>query len=295
MWKNVGHVAYHFVIVTVSAALALSLPKIAASLVQRYLQSWGQIAGNKAFLVSIEVGIAVALILIINDLHRAWKDRRLATMARTAGLLAMRAGRGLLGRRGLLRAKREQGCAREVMIMGATGYRTFVDASGDLHEVVKNCREAKIMLLDPRAEGARVRALSLPEAEVTPERFRRQIRASIAFLRDLRLLQKNVRLKLYPEPPLSKLAILGDYAWVSHYHPGEDVSRMPEFAFRHSAKPGGLYGLLREYFQARWQDPRIPEYDLETDELVYRDGPDSVRREPFVLDVAPALEPAFAG
>lgn len=284
MWKNLGHVAYHFAIVAVSAALALSLPKVGGYLVQGYLRSWGQIEHQELFLVSVEVGIAAALILILNDLRRTWKDRRLANTARAAGLSMMKPGKGLFARRTAARMKREQGCAREIMVIGATGFRTFVDPAGDLHDAVRGCREARIMLLDPRGDGARARAMSLPIPDVTPQRFREQIRASIEFLKELRLLQKSVRLKLYPDTPLLKLAILGDYLWVRHYHPGLDVSDLPEFVFRHSPKPGGLYSPLHQYFLARWEDPRIPEYDLGTDELVWQDDAGVTRREPFAVE-----------
>lgn len=281
MLKNVGHVTYHFLVVAVSAALALSIPAVVSYLAQAYLRFWTLTEHNEGYLVAAEVAIAAALILFLNDLRRNWKDRRLSRTARAAGLLLMSPGRGLLARWNAARLKREQGRAREVMIIGATGFRTFVDPSGDLHEPVKNCREARIMLLDPREEGTRARALSLPAPDATPERFREQIRASIEFLKGLRQIQKKVRLKLYPDTPLLKLAILGDFLWVRHYHPGMDASAMPEFLFRHSAKPGGLYGPLHQYFLWRWQDPRIPEYDLETDELVCQDGAGGWRREPF--------------
>jgi hypothetical protein len=141
------------------------------------------------------------------------------------------------------------------------------------------------VLLDP-GEGARARALSLPTPEITPEHFRKQIRASIDFLKGLRSLQKKVRLKLYPDMPLLKLAILGDFLWVRHYHPGLDVRALPEFLFRHSPQPGGFYDPLRQYFLSRWTDPRIPEYDLETDELVYQGDAGGVRREIFFAGAA---------
>ena len=145
MLKNVGHVTYHFLVVAVSAALALSIPAVVSYLAQAYLRFWTLTEHNEGYLVAAEVAIAAALILFLNDLRRNWKDRRLSRTARAAGLLLMSPGRGLLARWNAARLKREQGRAREVMIIGATGFRTFVDPSGDLHEPVKNCREARIM------------------------------------------------------------------------------------------------------------------------------------------------------
>jgi hypothetical protein len=290
MLKNVGHVVYHFLIVAVSAAIALSIPATVGLLAHGYRHAWGLIESDKAFIVAVEIVIAAALILFLHDLRRSWRDRRLSRTARAAGLVLSSPATGLLSRWSAARLKREQGHAREIKIIGATGFRTFVDPSGDLHEAVRNCREARIMLLDPRGDGARGRALSLPTPEVTPERFGEQIRASIDFLKGLRSLQKNVRLKLYPDTPLLKLAILGDFLWVRHYHPGLDVRALPEFLFRHSPKPGGFYAPLLQYFLARWEDPRIPEYDLETDELVYRTAA-GARRERFAAAAGADLAP----
>lgn len=101
-------------------------------------------------------------------------------------------------------------------------------------------------------------------------------------LKGLRAAQKQVRLKLYPDQPLLELAIVGDYAFLQHYHTGLNVRDMPEYAFRNEQKHSGLYVPLNRYFLSRWQDPNIPEYDLDADELVYRDRTGSeVRRERF--------------
>jgi len=138
------------------------------------------------------------------------------------------------------------------------------------------------MLLDPLREGAVSRARSIPDPEVSPESFREQIVKSIDFLKGLKAAQKNIRLKLYQDMPLLKLAIFGDYACVRHYHTGLHVDDMPEYVFRHDHDPGSLYNPFYQYFLTRWSDPSIPEYELETDEIVYRDrAGNEVRRERF--------------
>ena len=137
------------------------------------------------------------------------------------------------------------------------------------------------MLLNPLGEGAVARAWSIPDPEITPDVIRDQIIESIGFLRELRAGQKDIRLKLYPEMPLLKLAILGDHAFLRHYHTGLNVSSMPEYVFSHDGLHGGLYLPLYRYFLSRWNDPAIPEYDLVTDDLVLRDQAGQERqREP---------------
>ena len=57
---------------------------------------------------------------------------------------------------------------------------------------------------------------------------------------------------------------------------------MPEYVFQHNPDHHGLYTLFYQYFTKRWENREIPEYDFETDELVYRAGSGSeLRREPF--------------
>jgi hypothetical protein len=97
------------------------------------------------------------------------------------------------------------------------------------------------------------------------------VRDTIAFLQALPGGQKGVSLKLYSDPPLWKLMILGDYAWVQHYHPGLNVQALPEYLFLHGQNATSLFASFYQYFAMRWRDPAIPEYDLLSGELVYRD------------------------
>ena len=283
MFKNITHISYHFIVVFLSAAMALSMPFIVSTMARKLLASWAFIENEKLFLVAIEILTAVMLILFFNFVRRAWNDRRLARMAKSAGLVQATPFRGtFIYKRRVKHMKKKLGFAREIMIIGSTGYRSFAEEEGDLHEAVQNCREAKIMLLDPLKHGAIARARSIPDPEITPEVIREQIIKSIDFLKSLKAAQKNVRLKLYPDVPLLKMAILGDYAFIRHYHTGLNVRHMPEFAFKNDQNHGGLYLPMYRYFLSRWQDPDIPEYDLDTDELVYRDHTGyEVMRESF--------------
>jgi len=58
---------------------------------------------------------------------------------------------------------------------------------------------------------------------------------------------------------------------------------MPKYVFKHNQNPGGLYSPFYQYFLDKWENPNIPEYDLTTDELIYRDGAgNEVRREKLI-------------
>ena len=281
MLKNLSHLSYHFIVLLLSAAIALSIPRMFSALASNLLSFWAFIENEKIFLVSLELSTAAVLILLFNYSRQGWEARRLSRVAASAGLVPRSPFRGILGWKPADRLKANRGIAADLLILGSTGSRTFTNEGGELHHALRNCRKARIMLLDPLGEGAAARACSIPDPEITPDVIRDQILESIRFLRELRAGQKDVRLKLYPEMPLLKLAILGDHAFLRHYHTGLNVDGMPEYVFSHDGLHGGLYLPLYRYFLSRWHDPAIPEYDLVTDELVLRDKAGrELRREP---------------
>jgi hypothetical protein len=278
--KGSSYVLHHIGMVGFSAALALFLPFVIRFVAKEYLFFWSRIGDDKIFFLSVEIISTVSIILLFAHLRKSWKDRRLSNMARAAGMVFVTPARGFFAKRRIKKLKESQGIARDVMVISSTGFRTFVDPNGELHQVIQNCRKAKIMLLDPTSEGATLRAKGIPDPDVTPETFGEQIRKSIDFLKLLKSAQKNVKLKLYPDPPFLKMTILGDFIWLQHYQPGLDVQRMPKYVFKHDPNIGSLYFPFYQYFLGKWNNPTIPEYDLETDELVYRDAAgNEVRRE----------------
>lgn len=283
MTKNLTHLAYHILVLLLSAGIALAIPRLFSELAEKLLSFWAYIENEKVFLVSLEISTAAALIILFNYLGQGWKARKVSRLAKSAGLLTDSPLRGRSpGWKSTGRKNAAQGGAGNIMIIGSTGLRTFAAPEGDLHHAVRNCRQAKILLLNPHGEGAIVRARSIPDPEITPEIIRDQIMKSIDFLKELKAVHKHIRLKLYPDVPLLKLAIIGDHAFLRHYHPDLNVRQMPEYVFTSDSIHGGLYLPLYRYFLSRWQDPALPEYDLETDELILRDkaGRRVLRREP---------------
>jgi hypothetical protein len=294
-WKDfVSHSApalYHIGLAGLSAVIALSLPWTLNFIAREVLVYWTLLGNEKLLVVWIEMAVAVLLTFLFNAMVRSWKDRRLSNMAKDAGLVLVKPTSGFFSRRRVKRLKEEQGFAKDVMIIGSTGFRTFVDPRGDLHDVIQNCRKARILLLNPFSEGAKTRAKSILDPQVTPETFLEQIRKSITFLKGLKGINKEVKLKFYPDAPLLKLAILDDHIWLQHYHAGLDIRQMPEYVFKHDKNLCSLYIPFYQFFMTKWNDPAVPEYDLESDELTYRDtaGNEVHREKPNGLDAGAAL------
>lgn len=294
MKKISSYILYHVFVITASAGLAFALPYALRDLAHDLPRSLALLRHQQAAVAGIEVTAAVLLVLLFHAIKRAWDYRRLAMTAECAGLVP--AGLTCSRQRGSARKSRamkeEIGPVHEIMLIGSTG-RSFSDPEGDLHQALLKCREARVMLLDPREQDLMTEHGSVQGSD--SQAVREQITSGIEFLRGLRAYRKKIRLKLYPDAPLLTMAVLGEYACVRHYHAGPDAA-VPEFVFRNRDRQGGLYMPLVRYFQSRWEDPDIPEYDFETDEIVYRDrlGYEVLRERLDDRSVARELETAAA-
>ena len=257
---------YHILVVALSGGIALSLPTVARS----FLTHWSLVENEKIYLVAVEMTAAIFLIVSFNYLHRSLRDRALAKMATGAGLTAFSPWRKLSDQRKIKKLKEEQGAGRNIMAIGSTGYGTFVDQEGDLYRVLEKCMGAHILLVNPYSQEATSRIDAILNPHFTREKFRKEVWESITLLKRLKATGKAVKLKLYSDPPLVKLAMLGDYIWLKHYYTDLDMQTMPEYLFQHNLKDHGLYNLFHQYLMQRWDNPEIPEYDFDTDELVYR-------------------------
>ena len=268
----------HLVVVVVSAGIALSLPWVA----RHFLTFWSHVEHENILLMSVELAVAAVLIMFVNFLRRSIKDRRLAKTASDAGLVSCFHTQGKGVRHQIAASKTHQGLGRPLRVIGFTGFSTFADPKSDLYPIVQNSLEAKILLANPFSDAVRRRIEQQPDPETAWNRVRQEVVASIRLLKSLKAAGKAVKLKLYSDLPLVRLAILGEHVWLQCYHTGLEVGTRPEYVFEHDRKEHGLYALWYQYFLKRWTSPALPEYDLDRDELVYReDGEGEVRREAF--------------
>ena len=275
---------YHIVVVALSAGIALLLPAGA----KQFLSFWSRVEHDKLSLIAVEMTVAILLIACLNFIHRSIRDRSLARVASGAGLVSFFPRRARRAQRRIAALKEEQGTGRTIKVLGSSGYSSFVDQVGDLSSVLDKCLGANILLVNPYSQDASQRIQAIDHPTYTLATFREEVRQSVALLKRLKAMGKAVKLKLYADPPLMKMVILGDYLWLQHYHADLDVETMPEYVMRHNRKTHGLYTLCTHYFEQRWESTEIPEYDLETDELVYRSRTGSeIRRKRFEVETAP--------
>jgi len=276
----------HLVVIVVSAGIAFSLPWAA----RHFLAFWSHVEHEKVLLVSVELAVATLMILFVNFLRRSIRDRRLAKTAAEAGLVSCFHTQGKGVRHQIAANKTQQGLGRPLRVIGFTGFSTFADPQSDLYPIVQNCLEGKILLANPFSDAVRRRIEQQPDPGAAWSRVHHEVVASIRLLKSLKAAGKPVKLKLYSDLPLVRLAILGEHVWLQCYHTGLEVGARPEYVFQHDRQEHGLYALWYQYFLKRWTSPALPEYDFDRDELVYReDGDGEVRREAFDAGFAPTL------
>jgi hypothetical protein len=141
-----------------------------------------------------------------------------------------------------------------------------------------------LMLLNPASESAQRRVDSLPDG-ITLRSFAMEIDASIAYLANLRALGRKVTVKFYEREPFWKVAVLGDHVWVQYCHGGFEVKHEPEyvFALNRASPRRGFFVPFYMHFLDQWNDASHPEFDFDTNELVYPDaGGGEARRQAFV-------------
>ncbi len=298
--NGLGQLGYHLAVLLLSASIAFSLPAIAHT----FLAYWARVENDKTSLLILEAIVASLLIIFVNALRLAFGDRALAKMAVDAGLVSYYPSHAPCARKTIQQLKQTQGAGRTVMAIGSSGYGTLTDQVGDLASVLERCTGAKILLVNPYSPAARARISAIADPDYTVELFQQEVQQSIELLKRLRAIGKSIRLKFYSDPPLVKLVILGDYLWLQHYHPDLNIRTMPEYVLKHNSNDHGLYTFYYHYFVQRWGSHEIPEYDLDTDELVYRGWQTKEkRRVPFgpeeetdQVDVpSPSLPPITLG
>jgi hypothetical protein len=223
---EISTLAFHAVVVGLSAGIAWSLPNIA----RQFLAFWSHIEQEKILLLTIEVGVALLLIVMSNYLWQAYKDRRQAVMARGAGLVSFFPLHDPGAGRRIRELKQQQSLGRTVLAIGVTGHGTVVDNKAEMHALLETCLEAKLILLNPFSEEAARRAQSLSHPDISPDRFQQELHDTIALIKRFRINGKVIRLKLYSDRPHLRMVILGDYLWLQHYHTDSTCAGCPNMS-----------------------------------------------------------------
>ena len=270
LWIGLRQVLAHGTITVLAVVIAFSLPGAANFILNEW---WPEVESNANLLLATEIVLASVLAVLFNLAKIAWDHREGVRMARIASLVyARNAGANWWSRRKERTLVKQLAGARDAFVLTLTGHDTFVAEDSTLRGVIEKAYEIRVMLVNPVGKGLSTRAACLPP-EITLLTLHREIESTIGYLSGLRKFGKKVKLRFYDEEPFWKLIVLGDYVWVQHCHSGFAVKQQPEYVFaleRHEPRHG-LYVPFYMVFLNQWNDARHPEYDFDTNELVYRD------------------------
>ncbi len=284
------HMAGHAGVTLLAVGIALSLPVLANYILFTW---WPMVASDSQLLLINEIIFAAVLVWLFNLLLGAREARishRLNSMAQLVHVrlegsrLSRRIDRGLLER---------IGGTRDVSVMSVTGFDTLVSEMRKLRQVIDDCYELRVLLMNPHGPGALRRVQSLGDAGNLLEGCRQETEATIERLASLAAAGKKVTLKFYDDPPFWNLIVTGEHVWVQYCHDGQELKAQPEYVFalsrNHPAQ--GLFPAFYAHFLNNWSDPRHPDYDFATRQLVYRnERGNEVRRVPFGPQAKPAHE-----
>jgi hypothetical protein len=287
--EGIHHALAHIVITLLAVGIAFSLPVIANYILFNW---WPKVEGDSRLQMFTEIGFATILVLLFNISKIAWDGRRSLRMNKLASLVHARDGAGWISRLQRRNIHKKLACARDVCIMSITGHDTFGAENSELQDALEKAYEIRVMLSNPYGDGVFSRVQSLDNPEVLLQEYRKEMEASIAYLRNLAAAGKKVELKLYDGPPFWKLVVIGEYVWVQHYHDGREVKAQPEYVFglQHGNPERGFFAPFYKYFLDQWNDPRHPGFNFETNELIYRNADaNEIGRVSFPPDMEPAM------
>jgi hypothetical protein len=278
---TLGHIASHAGVTLLAVGIAFSLPLLANYILFTW---WPMVVEDSQLLLINEIIFAAVLVLLFNMLLKAREAQLGHRMNRLASLVHVRQqDGGLSGKVGRSLLDRITG-ARDVAVMSITGFDTFVSEMRNLRQVIDDSYELRVLLMNPYGPGALRRVQSLGDTDALLETYQRETEATVERLASLAAAGKKVTLKFYDDPPFWNLIVTGEHVWVQYCHDGQELKQQPEyvFALSRSNPAQGLFPAFYMHFLNNWDDPRHPEYDFSTRQLIYRnERGNEAKRVPF--------------
>lgn len=287
------HILSHIGVTLVAVGIAFSLPLLAKYILFTW---WPMVEDDSQLLLINEIVFAAVLVALFNLFLSARQGRLSHRMNHLASLVHVREGSRSSRRTDRKLLERVTG-TRDVAVMSITGYDTFVSEHRRLRDVIDQSYELRVMLMNPYGAGAMRRLQSFGDPAPLMDTYSQETEATLARLSRLAAAGKQVTLKFYDDPPFWNLIVTGEYVWVQYCHDGHEMKTQPEyvFALQKNLPTQGLFSAFYVHFLNHWSDPRHPEYDFATGELITRnDRGNEVERVPFPPHTARRETPELA-
>jgi hypothetical protein len=279
---SLRHIFSHVTISMLAIGIAFSLPVAAQYILYSW---WPRVEDNSILLMVTEVVFAAALVLLFNVSKIAWDSRRQLKATALASLVHARESGDWFSRRNDREIRKNLQGTREISILSVTGSEVF-DSDNWVRHLLDSCCEVRVLLMDPEGRGAYERTRLSLNPEAVRNGYRREIEETLAQLAKLARAGKRVSIKFYDTVPFWKMVVAGDFVQVQYCY-GTVMSKWPEyiFALRKDHPGQGLFTPFYVSFLQQWQNQQVPEYDFETQQLVFRNVVgEEIRRELFNVE-----------
>jgi hypothetical protein len=258
-------------IISVYSLWELTLPKIAAYLVAHPTRALIALIFFALLAPFINGGVRAIFRLCWGWIKRLFSPKGEAIQANNSEpandhkALALYAGISSFSPHATKKDKREdwQQCrqqiesAKDLRIMGATGWDTFASPEAPLHSLIKKFKgDIKILMLDKNAQAViENRALELSRAH---RDYSEEIEKSIAFLTALKKTKTDfqIEVRMYKKPLVWKMIICNSYMWLQHYWSEKNVDDSPVYTFFSDGaeNPTSLFHPFYSEWQRLWTE-----------------------------------------
>jgi hypothetical protein len=257
----------HIIIVASTLAIVIPLRWLllhwAEQPVVDRIYTFSRFLGNH--LLAVEGAVGILIILFLEMVVRMYRRARLGKLALESGLFLYcpnASQKEIQASKQVLKEQSEN-CSN-IHIFCASGWDTFGKPGSPLHETMRRCDKAEVVLLNPESQAARKRAEDLG---IAPDDYISNIRQSIAYINSIRKGGDNperFQLKTYDSYPYWKYIFLEKQVWIQQYPPNGTVQCSPCYTFERIAdRDGGIYKNLMQYFIRRWNSNRLGRYDFQ--------------------------------
>ncbi|WP_124951725.1 hypothetical protein [Sulfuriferula thiophila] len=270
------HLLSHVSISLLAVGIAFSLPFVAEHILY---SGWPKAESNARLLMGSEVAFAALLVLLFNISKIVWDSRRGLKFNAQTALAHPGEGNDWLTRQRDREVRKHVQGTREVSILSLTG-REVLDTDSWVGSVLNECNEVRVLLMHPAGSGVYERTRLSANPEAARKAYRQEVEATIHYLTKLVAEGKRVRLRFYDAVPFWRLVVAGDYVQVQYCY-SADASKWPEYMFElRKDQPGkGLFTPFYVNFLTQWQNQQLPEYDFETQQLIYSNTQGEIKRE----------------
>jgi hypothetical protein len=151
--------------------------------------------------------------------------------------------------------------AKDIRIMGATGWDTFGSPQSPLYKTLAISKaDVKILLLrdDPNNNVVKVRS---QELNYNTSIYVSDIQKSLLRLKDLKAANsaRKIEVRLYSSPLIWKMVICNTYMWLQHYWPNRNVEDTPLYTFFSDGgeTPSSLFHPFYSEWQKQWDSAAV--------------------------------------